>query len=65
MATEVIDRQAVDAAQRELLTRRLTRAESERRKLLYAFELAAGRFRRSRVISKSPGGDEQGQIHAR
>lgn len=37
MAAEVIDRQAADAAQRELLTRRLTRAGSERRKLLDAY----------------------------
>ncbi len=37
MAAEIIDRQAADAAQCQLLTRRLARAESDRRKLLDAY----------------------------
>ena len=37
LAAEVIERQRSDAAQRELLTRRLTKAEAERRKLLDAY----------------------------
>jgi chromosome segregation ATPase len=41
MAAEVIDRQAADAAQRELLTRRLAKAEAERRKLLDAYYAGA------------------------
>nr|MDA8359777.1 hypothetical protein [Actinomycetota bacterium] len=41
MDAEVIERQAADAAQRELLTRRLAKAESERRKLLDAYYAGA------------------------
>ena len=37
MAAEVIERQRADAAQRELLTRRLAKAEAQRRKLLDAY----------------------------
>ena len=41
MQAEIIDRQAADAAQRELLTRRLTKAETRRRKLLDAYYAGA------------------------
>jgi site-specific DNA recombinase len=41
MAAEVIERQAADAAQRELLTRRLAKAETRRRKLLDAYYAGA------------------------
>ena len=37
MAAEIIERQRADAAQRELLTDRLAKAEAERRKLLDAY----------------------------
>ena len=40
-AAEVIDRQRANAAQRELITHRLVRAESERRKLLDAYYAGA------------------------
>jgi site-specific DNA recombinase len=38
---EIVERQRADAAQRELLTRRLAKAESERRKLLDAYYAGA------------------------
>ena len=41
MAAEVVERQRADAAQRELLTRRLAKAETQRRKLLDAYYAAA------------------------
>ncbi len=41
MAAEVVERQRVDAAQRELLTRRLAKAEAKRRKLLDAYYAGA------------------------
>ena len=41
MQAEIIDRQAADAAQRELLTRRLAKAETRRRKLLDAYYAGA------------------------
>ena len=41
MAAEVVECQRADAAQRELLTRRLVKAESERRKLLDAYYAGA------------------------
>ena len=37
MAAEIVERQRADAAQRELLTRRLAKAEGQRRKLLDAY----------------------------
>ena len=37
MAAEIVERQRADAAQRELLTRRLAKAEAQRRKLLDAY----------------------------
>jgi DNA repair exonuclease SbcCD ATPase subunit len=37
MAAEIVERQRADAAQRELLTRRLAKAEMKRRKLLDAY----------------------------
>ena len=41
MATEIVERQRADAAQRELLTRRLAKAEVQRRKLLDAYYAGA------------------------
>jgi len=41
MATEIVERQRADAAQRELLTRRLAKAEAQRRKLLDAYYAGA------------------------
>jgi len=41
MAAEIVERQRADAAQRELLTRRLAKAESQRRKLLDAYYAGA------------------------
>jgi len=41
MQAEIIDRQAADAAQRELLSRRLAKAETRRRKLLDAYYAGA------------------------
>ncbi len=41
MAAEVVERQWADAAQRELLTRRLAKAEAKRRKLLDAYYAGA------------------------
>ncbi len=41
MAAEIVERQRADAAQRELLIRRLAKAESERRKLLDAYYAGA------------------------
>ena len=41
MAAEVVERQRADAAQRELLTRRLAKAEGQRRKLLDAYYAGA------------------------
>jgi hypothetical protein len=37
MAAEIVERQRADAAQRELLTRRVAKAEAQRRKLLDAY----------------------------
>ncbi len=41
MAAEIVERQRADAAQRELLTRRLAKAETRRRKLLDAYNAGA------------------------
>jgi site-specific DNA recombinase len=41
MAAEIVERQRADAAQRELLTRRLAKAEGKRRKLLDAYYAGA------------------------
>jgi site-specific DNA recombinase len=41
MGAEIVERQRADAAQRELLTRRLARAEAQRRKLLDAYYVGA------------------------
>ena len=41
MAAEIIERQRADAAQRELLTRRLAKAETQRHKLLDAYYAGA------------------------
>ena len=41
MAAEIVERQRADAAQRELLTRRLAKAEAQRRKLLDAYYAGA------------------------
>lgn len=48
MAAEIKERQASDAAQRELLTGQLAKAEGERRKLLDAYYGGAIDVRRSR-----------------
>ena len=41
LAGEIVERQRADAAQRELLTRRLAKAEAQRRKLLDAYYAGA------------------------
>ena len=59
MQAEIVDRQAADAAQRELLTRRLAKAETRRRKLLDAYYAGAIDVPTLKAEQAAIGGDIQ------
>ena len=60
MAAEIVERQRADAAQGELLTLRLAKAESQRRKLLDAYYAGALDVRTLKAEQARIGADIQG-----